>query len=77
MRTTLIALLATLLIASAQNWGSDFSKWTDRGQEMPVACVYGWEPSFPFIAASPIPPDVSEYDVIGALRGEPVVSEIV
>ena len=60
------------LIWPAQNWGSDFQKWTDRGQEMPVACVYGWEPSLPFCAASPLPPDVSEYDVMGALRGEPV-----
>ncbi len=60
------------LVWPAQNWGSDFVKWTDRGQEMPVACVYGWEPSLPFCASSPIPPDVSEYDVMGALRGEPV-----
>ena len=35
-----------VLIWRAQNWGSDFQKWTDRGQEMPVACVYGWEPSW-------------------------------
>lgn len=61
-----------VLMWRAQNWGSDFQKWVDRGQEMPVACVYGWEPSLPFCASSPIPPDVSEYDVMGALRGEPV-----
>lgn len=60
------------LIWPAQNWGGDFQKWTDRGEDMPVACVYGWEPSLPFCASSPIPPDVSEYDVMGAMRGEPV-----
>lgn len=56
----------------SQNWGSDLQKYADRGQEMPVACVYGWEPSLPFCASSPIPNDVSEFDVMGALRGEPV-----
>ena len=60
------------LIWPAQNWGSDFHKWTENGAEMPVACVYGWEPCLPFVAASPLPPDVSEYDVMGALRGEAV-----
>ncbi len=61
-----------VLLWRAQNWGGDFQKWVDRGEEMPVACVYGWEPSLPFCASSPIPPDVSEYDVMGAMRGEPV-----
>ena len=39
---------------------------------MPVAFIYGWEPCLPFCASSPVPPDVSEYDVMGALRGAPV-----
>ena len=60
------------LLWRAQNWGGDFAKWVDRDQDMPVACVLGWEPCLPFCAASPLPPDVSEFEVMGALRGAPV-----
>lgn len=61
-----------VLLWRPQNWGLDFKKYADKQEEMPVAFVYGWEPCLPFCAASPIPPDVSEYDVMGALRGSPV-----
>ncbi len=60
------------LLQAAQNWGQDFVKYVRRGEEMPVACVIGWEPVLPFLGATPLPPDVSEYDVMGAIRGEPV-----
>ena len=60
------------LLQAAQNWGQDFVKYTARGEDMPVACVIGWEPSLPFLGATPLPPDVSEYDVMGAIRGRPV-----
>ena len=61
-----------VLLWRPQNWGLDFKKYADKQEEMPVAFIYGWEPSLPFCAASPIPPDVSEYDVMGAMRGAPV-----
>ncbi len=61
-----------VLLWRPQNWGQDFAKYSGKGEEMPVAFVYGWEPCLPFCAASPVPPDVSEYDVMGALRGAPV-----
>jgi 4-hydroxy-3-polyprenylbenzoate decarboxylase len=61
-----------VLLWRPQNWGQDFAKYTGQGEEMPVAFVYGWEPCLPFCASSPIPPDVSEYDVMGAVRGAPV-----
>ncbi len=61
-----------VLLWRPQDWGRDFRKYTDKGEEMPVAFVYGWEPCLPFCASSPIPSDVSEYDVMGALRGAPV-----
>jgi 4-hydroxy-3-polyprenylbenzoate decarboxylase len=61
-----------VLLYGPQNWGQDFAKYTGQGKEMPVAFVYGWEPSLQFCAAAPIPPDVSEYDVMGAIRGAPV-----
>ena len=60
------------LLSRAQNWGQDFAKYVERGEEMPVACVLGWEPTLPFMACTPLPPNVSEYDVMGAIRGAPV-----
>ena len=39
---------------------------------MPVAYVIGWEPSLGFTAGAPVPRNVSEYEVMGAIRGEPV-----
>jgi UbiD family decarboxylase len=36
-----------------------------------VACVIGWDPIMPFLAGSPIPTGVCEWDVMGAYRGEP------
>src|SRR5262245_30077932 len=61
-----------VLLWRPQNWGQDMQKYSDKKEEMPVAFIYGWEPCLPFCASSPIPPDVSEYDVMGAVRGAPV-----
>jgi 4-hydroxy-3-polyprenylbenzoate decarboxylase len=60
-----------LLIKGGQHWGHHFQKYSDRGQPMPVACVIGWDPIMPFLAGSPIPAGVCEWDVMGAYRGEP------
>ena len=60
-----------LLIKGGQHWGNHFVKWADRGEPMPVACVIGWDPMMPFLAGSPIPAGVCEWDVMGAYRGEP------
>src|SRR6516165_11322 len=40
--------------------------------KMPIAVAIGWEPSFGFVAGSPVPKGLCEYDVIGAIRGAPV-----
>ena len=61
-----------VLLWRAQNWGSHFSKYEERGEEMPVAAVLGWEPSMGFTGGAPIPRGVSEYEVMGAIRGAPV-----
>ena len=61
-----------VLLWRAQNWGVHFQKWADKGMKMPVAHVYGWEPAMPYCASAPIPTGVSEYEVMGAMRGEPV-----
>jgi 4-hydroxy-3-polyprenylbenzoate decarboxylase len=39
---------------------------------MPIAVAIGWEPSLGFTAGAPVPKGVCEYDVMGAIRGEPV-----
>ena len=61
-----------VLMWRAQHWGGHFSKYEARGEEMPVAFVIGWEPSLGFTAGAPVPRNISEYDVMGAIRGEPV-----
>jgi len=61
-----------VLLVPSQHWGRHWSKYKARGERMQVACVYGWDPIMDLIAGSPIPEGVSEYDVIGAFRGEPV-----
>jgi len=60
-----------LLIKGGQHWGHHFQKYADRGEPMHVACVIGWDPIMPFLAGSPIPTGVCEWDVMGAYRGEP------
>src|SRR2546423_4126201 len=60
-----------LLIKGGQHWGQHFMKYAARGEPMPVACVIGWDPIMPFLAGSPIPSGICEWDVMGAYRGEP------
>jgi UbiD family decarboxylase len=60
-----------LLIKGGQHWGQHFVKYAARGEPMPVACVIGWDPMMPFLAGSPVPAGVGEWDVMGAYRGEP------
>ena len=59
-----------LLIKGGQHWGAHFVKWAARGQPMPVACVIGWDPIMSFLAGSPSPAGVCEWDVMGGYRGE-------
>jgi len=66
-RTTIPSLLIM-----GQHWGQHFAKYCAMGKPMPVAVVCGADPIVPFVASSPIPADVCEYDVMGALRGAAV-----
>ncbi len=62
-----------ILMWRAQHIGHHVSEWRARGaKEMPIAVAIGWEPSMGFCAGSPVPKGVCEYDVMGAIRGEPV-----
>jgi 4-hydroxy-3-polyprenylbenzoate decarboxylase len=62
---------APFLLIKGQHWGAHFVKYAARGEPMPMACVIGWDPIMPFIAGSPIPAGVCEWDVMGAYRDEP------
>jgi 4-hydroxy-3-polyprenylbenzoate decarboxylase len=64
--------IPSLIIKGGQHWGQHFVTYASRGEPMPVACVIGWDPLLGFLAGSPIPAGVCEYDVMGAYRGEPV-----
>ncbi|MFC1979591.1 UbiD family decarboxylase [Chloroflexota bacterium] len=61
------------LLVPTRHWGQDLLKYASRGEEMPCAVVYGWDPILAMVASSPVVhPDFSEYETVGALRGKPV-----
>jgi UbiD family decarboxylase len=57
-------------LLSSQDWGKHFAKYKRMNKPMPIAVVYGWDPSMVFAGSSPFPGD--EYKYIGAVRQEPV-----
>ena len=62
-----------MLTWRAQHIGHHATAWRAAGHtEMPIAVAIGWEPSLDFVGGSPVPKGLCEYDVIGAIRGEPV-----
>jgi 4-hydroxy-3-polyprenylbenzoate decarboxylase len=63
-----------ILLWRAQHIGHHYTAWQQQGgaSEMPIAVAIGWEPSLGFCAGSPVPKGICEYDVMGAIRGEPV-----
>lgn len=61
-----------VLVLTSQHWGHHWTKYKERNEPMPIACVYGWDPIMDFIAGSPIPKGINEFEVMGAYRGQPV-----
>ncbi|MGH7906526.1 MAG: UbiD family decarboxylase, partial [Candidatus Binataceae bacterium] len=59
-------------IISSQSWRAIRDSYQAMGRPIPVAWVFGWDPMMEFIAGSPFPHEVSEYDVMGGYRGAPV-----
>ncbi|MDP2662683.1 MAG: UbiD family decarboxylase [Dehalococcoidia bacterium] len=47
-------------------------KYFARGEPCPVAISFGQDPLLFVVSALPLPPGVCEYDIAGAIRGEPV-----
>lgn len=61
-----------MLIIAGSHGGQTFAKYRQRNQPMPVAAVIGYDPIMDFLAGSPVPAGVCEYDVMGAYRDEPM-----
>src|ERR1700722_13686473 len=62
-----------ILMWRAQHIGHHVTAWQQGAKaEMPIAVAIGWEPALEFVAGAPVPKGVCEYDVAGAIRGEPI-----
>jgi 4-hydroxy-3-polyprenylbenzoate decarboxylase len=62
-----------ILMWRAQHIGHHVTAWQQGGKpEMPIAVAMGCEPTLEFVAGGPVAKGVCEYDVAGALRGEPI-----
>ncbi len=59
------------VITGQHNW-LHFRKYRKMGRSMPLAVACTWDPVMNFVATSPIPAGVNEYDIMGGVRGEPV-----
>ncbi len=62
------------LLVRSQHWGRQFEKYRERGEDMPVAFVYGMHPAMMIAAGSPVTTCGAwgEYEWIGAMMGEPL-----
>lgn len=63
---------ASVMISKGKQGHIIMQKYFDRGQPCPVAVVAGMDPLLFMMSGMEIPYGVSEYDVAGGLRGEPV-----
>jgi 4-hydroxy-3-polyprenylbenzoate decarboxylase len=62
-----------LVIVHGQHIWRHWRTYKKLGRKtMPVAVVNGWDPVLPLVACSSQPPEVCEYDIMGALRQKPV-----
>lgn len=57
----------SVLLVPGQGWGIHFVKYQRLGKPMPVAIAYGCDESLVFCAASPVPRDMDEIALNGAL----------
>ncbi len=61
------------LFLPAQNIGLHYyTKYEARGKHMEFAIAIGTEPVTPWVAGTRFPPNVSEADIIGGIRGAPL-----
>lgn len=62
----------TMSVAQGQHIWFHWRKYRPHGKNMPLAVAIGWDQVLPAVAASPVPTGVDEYEIMGALRQEPV-----
>jgi len=60
----------SVLLLKSQDWGMHYAKYQKMDKPMPVAVIYGWDPSMIFVAGAPFP--LYEYKLMGSIRQEPV-----
>jgi len=60
----------SVFLEATRDWAKHFAKHRARGTPMPVAVVYGWDPSMVYAAGHPFAHD--EYGIMGAIRRQPV-----
>jgi 4-hydroxy-3-polyprenylbenzoate decarboxylase len=61
-----------ITIPTGQHIWAHWRTYKHAAPTMPVAVAIGWDPVLPAVACAPIPPGICEYDIMGALRQEPV-----
>ena len=62
----------SMSLAQGQHIWFHWRKYRPRKKNLPLAVAIGWDPILPAISAAPVPQDVDEWDVMGALRQKPV-----
>ncbi len=62
----------SMSVVMGQHIWMHWRKYRPKGKNMPLAIAIGGDQLLPAVAASPIPPDQDEWDIIGALCQEPV-----
>jgi len=62
----------SMMLSPFQNWGLHAEKYRQRNMAMPVSVALGIDPVTMMASATPYPAGVNEYDVMGAIRGEPM-----
>jgi UbiD family decarboxylase len=62
----------SMSVAQGQHIWMHWRKYRRKGQNLPLAVAIGWAPILPAIAAASVPDGVDEWDIMGALRQEPV-----
>jgi 4-hydroxy-3-polyprenylbenzoate decarboxylase len=70
-----------VLLWRPQNWGQDFAKYSGKGEEMPVAFIYGWEPCLPveLVNCETVPlqvPACAEIVIEGWISPDPATFEM-
>ena len=61
-----------LLLLPLNQGGAILAKYHGRGQTMEYAQFYGGDPIYNIVSSSGVPPGVSEVEIAGGIRGEPV-----